>query len=365
MTPRVKVIHTPDGDKLQDKKTKNLAGSPPKKPRIPKTSKTTSTKKKVNTVQNTITPVDKAIGKFKIAEKDLLSQFRLDQEEEIPLSDMDDIRYFSEEYCDQLAIELNNQMGWPFYACVDNWIKGEESNNENGYFGENFIKGEEYPHDDRCYGEGVNHILVGLPDGRFLDINGIQTREEVAYNWEGTFLRETNGCCFNTWKHNNQKVDPIRLKEATRVLLELVNDEPYNKLSKEHLDGALSNYVTLGEIPDHNVLGTQGYWQHHALLQEIKSKGTLNLVPLYRGASRSPEEELSDPDHVGFLSYTLDRKVAEHFVRFNSGAKLYIAQVGSVKGIPVNDYEYPLPDQAEEYGFSYHDHENEWLVVNN
>lgn len=39
MSPRITVIHTPDGDKLRDTKTKKLVGSVPRKPKTPTSSK--------------------------------------------------------------------------------------------------------------------------------------------------------------------------------------------------------------------------------------------------------------------------------------------------------------------------------------
>lgn len=453
----IKILRTSNGDKLQNTKTGKLAGSVPKKSRIPKASKTSS-----------IRDLDKSI----ISKKASISQ--------------DDVSYFSQEYCDELALELNRVKGYPLYVCAKDWIRDED-----------------YTHDDRCYGEGVTHVLVALPDGKFLDINGVQTAEEVNKNWPGTFLRQSKSCCFSSWVHP-KKVNKSKVRDASKKLIELVEENSSNdvikklkrnfdsKLSKQpwfhstheiltegtilqtgstlgvnnfkgegkvnnrkvwiepkahlalgwgsqaarhnrkkiayiyevtpssipvkkgnrgwitdsaiviklvatlpaipysldsskeaveglskltkvdsrpkpaskELKGALSNYVSLGEIPDHNASGTQGFRQHQAIIQEIENHGVFNTVPLYRGAARNPEDEIVDRGHVGFLSYTTDRKVAEHFVRFNSGAKLYIAPVGSVKGIQVNDYDYPLPDQAEEYGFSHHDHESEWLVIN-
>lgn len=129
-----------------------------------------------------------------------------------------------------------------------------------------------------------------------------------------------------------------------------------------YLDGALGNYVCLGEIPDHSVTGSQGFWQHQVMLSEIESRGVVNSVPLYRGAVRGPEEELLDPGHVGFLSYTSDRKIAVKFAKGKPGGQVYVVPIGSVRGVEVKKYEYELPDQWEEYGFSYHSHESEWLV---
>lgn len=137
---------------------------------------------------------------------------------------------------------------------------------------------------------------------------------------------------------------------------------------QDHLEGALSNYVVLGEIPEHNVPGTQGFRQHQALIHEIKTRGVVNEIPLYRGAARDPDKELADPGHVNFLSYSENRKIAKRQVDqdLDDGrpqSKVIVAEIGTVKGIRVNDYDYPLPDQAEEYGFSRHEYEEEWLVL--
>jgi hypothetical protein len=125
------------------------------------------------------------------------------------------------------------------------------------------------------------------------------------------------------------------------------------------VNGALSNYVSLGEIPDHNVPGTQGHKQHHALLKEIQTKGVTNDVPLYRGASRTPKEDAADPERPGFLSFTPDKKVAKGFAK---GGKVHVAAPGTVRGLPLNEKQFPLPDQSEEHGFTQFPEENEWLV---
>lgn len=60
-----KIIHTPGGDRLQNKKTKNLAGSPPKKPRVPKPNSTLV--KNDNNEEVILTedsPVEKSFEKF-------------------------------------------------------------------------------------------------------------------------------------------------------------------------------------------------------------------------------------------------------------------------------------------------------------
>ena len=137
---------------------------------------------------------------------------------------------------------------------------------------------------------------------------------------------------------------------------------------QDHLEGALSNYVVLGEIPDHNTPGTQGFRQHQALVHEIKTRGVINNILLYRGAVRDPKEELADPKHVKFLSFSENRKVAKRQVDQDiddgrTKSKITVAEIGTVKGIRVNDYDYPLPDQAEKYGFSRHEYEEEWLVL--
>ena len=131
----------------------------------------------------------------------------------------------------------------------------------------------------------------------------------------------------------------------------------------EHfVKGALSNYVSLGEIPDFNEPGTQGHEQHEALLRELQEKGVSNDVPLYRGASRTPQEDAADPERPGFLSFTPDKKVAEHFAKFTSGGKLHVAAPGTVRGLPLNTIQFHLPDQAEEHGLKQYPEENEWLV---
>jgi hypothetical protein len=136
-----------------------------------------------------------------------------------------------------------------------------------------------------------------------------------------------------------------------------------NKTRHEHfVSGALSNYVSLGEIPDHNVPGTQGHEQHQALLHELKTKGVSNDVPLYRGASRTPAEDAADSERPGFLSFTPDRKVAEHFAKVTSGGKLHVAAPGTVRGLPLNERQFSLPDQAEKHDFKQYPEENEWLV---
>lgn len=151
-----------------------------------------------------------------------------------------------------------------------------------------------------------------------------------------------------------------------------IDDDIMNSLFlrgfQNNLEGALSNYVVLGEIPEHNIPGTLGFRQHQALLHEIKTRGVINEVPLYRGAVRSADEDLSDAGHVRFLSYSEDHKVAKRKVDEDiddgrPGSKVITVEVGTVRGIRVNDYAYPLPDQAEKHGFSRHEYEKEWLVV--
>ena len=135
-----------------------------------------------------------------------------------------------------------------------------------------------------------------------------------------------------------------------------------NNRRKHFVKGALSNYVSIGEIPDFNVPGTQGFNQHKALLNEIKSKGVLNEVPLYRGASRTPKEDALDKKRPGFLSFTTDKKVAEHFAKFTSDGKLHEIPVGTVRGLPLDQQQFPLPDQSDKHGFKQYPEENEWLV---
>ena len=145
---------------------------------------------------------EEAVEQYLLENKDKIEVSRKSK----PLFDSEYISYFTQEYCDQLALELNKRKGWSLFACTEKWIKEEA-----------------YEHDDRCYGEGVIHIVVGLPDGKFLDINGIQSEEEVAEKWPGTFLRETKGCCFKTWVHP-RKVSESKVKLATEKLLALVEE---------------------------------------------------------------------------------------------------------------------------------------------
>ena len=72
MTPRVKVIHTSDGDKLRDAKTNRLAGSLTKKPRAPK-AKNKDTGKLIEASRGNFSEetdsVSKAAQKFKANSK--------------------------------------------------------------------------------------------------------------------------------------------------------------------------------------------------------------------------------------------------------------------------------------------------------
>lgn len=163
-------VKTSDGIKLVDKKTRELAGS-------------VSTLGKNAPTISALPPIV-----------------------ETPIFSTDYIDYFTEEYCDQLAIALHKKTGWQLFVCAEDWLNEEA-------------------HDERCYGEGVIHVLVRLPDGTFLDINGIQTEDQVLQKWPDTFLRVTEGCCFRTWVHSPGYVDNLKVKQATKVLL---------KLAKEH-----------------------------------------------------------------------------------------------------------------------------------
>lgn len=134
-----------------------------------------------------------------------------------------------------------------------------------------------------------------------------------------------------------------------------------NSRHQHFVQGALSNYVSLGEIPDFNEPGTQGFNQHEALLKEIKEKGIQNQVPLYRGARRSPQEESTDQARPGFLSFTTDKKVAEHFSNAVNG-NVHVVAPGTIQGLPLSATQFNLPDQAEKHGFRQYPEENEWLV---
>jgi hypothetical protein len=135
-----------------------------------------------------------------------------------------------------------------------------------------------------------------------------------------------------------------------------------SQADREHLEGALSNYVSLGEIPDFDEEGTQGHSQHNALVEEIRKRGALNTVILYRGSSFTPRQDALDPNRPAFISVTSNKKIAQHFAKLTSLGKVHTIPVGTVKAIRVNDYSFELPDQSEGYGFEYHDYEEEWLV---
>ena len=138
---------------------------------------------------------------------------------------------------------------------------------------------------------------------------------------------------------------------------------PAHEHINKHLLGALSNYVSLGEIPDFNVKGEQGYEQHQALLNEIKEKGKLNDVPLYRGSSRSVQEDASDSSRMSFISLTPDIEVAKQFAdRKKGNGQVHVIPKGSIRTISVNDYDFELPDQADKYGFKQYPWENEHLA---
>ena len=184
----IKVINTRDGAKLQDSKSGKLAGSRPKKPTVPVASRTSK-------ASGASAPLNPNIDNNLSVKSNSKSA---------PHFSQDYITYFTEEYCEQLALELHRQRGWPLLACAENWIRDEE-----------------YGHDEDCYGAGINHILVGLPNGKFLDINGIQTQKQIAKNWPNTFIRPARECCFNTWVHP-KKVSQVRIYKATQVLLQLV-----------------------------------------------------------------------------------------------------------------------------------------------
>jgi hypothetical protein len=131
-----------------------------------------------------------------------------------------------------------------------------------------------------------------------------------------------------------------------------------------HLLGALSNYVSLGEIPDFNESGTQGYDQHQALLDEIKQKGKLNEKPLYRGAILHPHEEKQNTNRPRFISLTEDPDVAELFAhrKVENKGRVHEFPPGSVRTISVNSYQFDVPDQAETYGFKQYPWEEEHLA---
>jgi hypothetical protein len=162
-------IQTSNGIKLVDKNTRALAGS-------------------VSTLGKTVP----TINSLPVIKK-------------TPLLDADHVEYFTEEYCDKLAVELHRQTGWPFFVCVEDWINGGD-------------------HEARCNSDAIIHVLIGLPDGTFLDANGIQTEAEVLQEWSGTTLEHAAMCCFGRWFHYGGP-DRKKVKHATGVLLKAAKEQ--------------------------------------------------------------------------------------------------------------------------------------------
>jgi hypothetical protein len=139
-------------------------------------------------------------------------------------------------------------------------------------------------------------------------------------------------------------------------------------LHQELLSGALSNYVSLGELPDYDEPDTQGYKQHQALLREIQLNGKLNPVALYRGGAVSLAIEGQYSDRPGFVSFTNTIEVAKHFSdrHYEIGARtvglVSAVAPNTIKAICLADYDYDLPDQSETFGFQEYYEESEWLV---
>lgn len=329
MFPKIKIIQTSDGPKLHD--GKNLKGSLPTKPKVPKSGLKSKIKKK--DLDNNTNNVGNRYDALTLKQEWFHST--------------------PEELMEGTVLIPGINLG------INNFVGDDKANNKKVW-----IEPQAYgalgwgSQATRRQGKEVAHIYQVMPS------TAPVKKSERGWITDSAVILKLVATVPAVAYYNDEDT---KTAIANNNLLNIKDSNKYaeieSKLFREHLEGALSNYICLGEIPDHNSLGTQGYSQYQAIMQEIRIKGVINTVPLYRGASRNPMEDLADPEHVDFLSYTPDRKVAEHFVRFNSGAKLYTAPIGSVKGIQVNHYDYPLPDQAEEYGFEYYDHENEWLVI--
>jgi hypothetical protein len=100
--------------------------------------------------------------------------------------------YFTEGYCHELALELNRRTGWELWACVS---PGSQN------------------------GDGGCHALVRLPDGWFLDIEGVRDADQVKTSWPDTVLRRVSPGYFRGWSDEWGPVDIRRVRRAADKLL--------------------------------------------------------------------------------------------------------------------------------------------------
>lgn len=100
------------------------------------------------------------------------------------------VEYFTNGACHTLAIEIHKRTGWKLYVLLE-------------------------PHD---YGVNPMHALVKLPDGRYLDACGIQTREELFKSWPAAYLRRASTKYFEGWG----KWSPKRACVAATRILEMI-----------------------------------------------------------------------------------------------------------------------------------------------
>jgi hypothetical protein len=100
------------------------------------------------------------------------------------------IDYFTQGLCHELALEINRRTDWPLWACIE---------------------------DDGFERRGV-HALVRLPDGRFLDVRGLQDKDEVRSHWKRPQLRRVSAGYFKDWWHY-EEINRARVRRTAARLL--------------------------------------------------------------------------------------------------------------------------------------------------